>query len=1569
MRVQHTLVWAIGFFVAGTPLLATAQTQIKPRVLLMLDTSTSMLEDFNGNNEGADGSSSYADNLMSRNNMYPGPTVAGTCPPSAPFLGTRSKTFAGKAAITNVINGSGDISWGLERYSGTQCAVVDTTTPVNGFFNGNTDGCNRRQDCRTGFGGQCQNNHCTCGGAGDCFSNICDGDGNCGCASGADCTSGVCAAGVCGCGTDNDCPSGTFCDTTGTHTCFIDNNLCDGNYTDTDQRSPTHTCANRAAQPIDYGGDCGTNTGATGSALCATIQTCNSDADCGPTGPIASPGGSLFATGGQCQVLGNGPTKVCVCNNSNDCPKTGGTNMFTCQNYPAPTPTPMPAPGKVCTYHNQCVEGGTGSSTAITGGGGVILIDPRTATSTAVLPWVDNVEDLRAATLNPELRANGFTPLAGAARTATVWYNDIKGNVRDPQILCRPYVLVQITDGADTCENGITSNEDNYGPVAAAAGFVNATIDGANVSNKVYVIGLAVGGLQNELDAMARAGGTGKARLANSQADVESALADIVASSVLFEKCNYIDDDCNSIIDDPYTDVNASTQCNNGAVGHCGYSGKFKCSTDQLSEACGPATCRHGRGISLTKVGSTMTLSGVSGFVNAAFPAGDVGASITIVSSRQPGNRGTFPITAVGGGGTTVSFTNGTGVVENIPSTQIGYELYCASQVICRQGSGTSINFAAGSATLNGVTGFTTAADKGHSLTLNGASVPFNNGTFVIVSATANSVTFTNPNGGNENDVVGFSYNCNDPSCRFGSSANFNNKTANTIDLINVSGFSGADVNSTLTIAAANQAANVGNFVIQAVNAAGTVVTLKNSNGATENVNAVSWSVYCANAETLGGCNNFDDDCDGVVDDCEQGVAGSCCSLTCNGVEVCNGLDDDCKNGIDDNPLDAGGVCNAGTGNGVGDCLPGVIQCCTGDPTAGGTCPGHQAGDGLFCVGGNPGYPKASDLCDGTDDDCDGIPNNVLPQACYIDPTATSSPFNPAFAGVGQCRAGTQTCQTVALPTPAPATQFPCPTPFPVGQTCGACPGNNPSPWPAFKPCPNPVPSFSACVGAVGPHQEVCNTLDDDCDGTPDDNVTDSWVGMPCCPTGNLADCTNTDGGTGIGTTCQMGHYQCVAGGQQCVGGVTKSPETCDGVDNDCNGKVDDVPGLGSTCTANGVLNGGACHAAFICVVGSPGMCDGVPCPNGLTCDQQGTPGVEVCNGIDDDCDGIVDNPTEVAMNDPALMMPCDVPVAPADKPPCMAGTPVCLNGKVECQNAVTPTPNVCGQAATDCTGMQAQNCPPGSMCFQGNCVTPCANNEFPCPGGFVCDFTQDPPLCLPDACAKMNCPSGQNCVVASNGTASCVDPCANVDCGSGFRCQGGACVDDTCRTFGCPDGQVCVGQPAMCADDPCSGITCDSSEYCSSGTCYPLCPTCMKGESCQNGMCQPDVCAGMKCLAGKVCASVNGVGTCVDNMCAGTTCGAEQVCCGGACVNDPCQLVHCPDGITCEIDDQCIASCSSAPKAPPDKIVGAGGGGFACDVGGGARGATHEVDGALWLMALAGLLWWRRRRHAAEVR
>ena len=93
--------------------------------------------------------------------------------------------------------------------------------------------------------------------------------------------------------------------------------------------------------------------------------------------------------------------------------------------------------------------------------------------------------------------------------------------------------------------------------------------------------------------------------------------------------------------------------------------------------------------------------------------------------------------------------------------------------------------------------------------------------------------------------------------------------------------------------------------------------------------------------------------------------------------------------------------------------------------------------------------------------------------------------------------------------------------------------------------------------------------------------------------------------------------------GAPCPSGCTPTgAETCNGVDDDCDGAVDNVPG-----TTDAIIDAcgsfdpkligvGLCHlGARACAAGAYSACG----------DEQG-PTSETCNGYDDDCDGYVDN-------------------------------------------------------------------------------------------------------------------------------------------------------------------------------------------------------------------------------------------------------------------------------------------------------------------------------------------------------
>ena len=139
---------------------------------------------------------------------------------------------------------------------------------------------------------------------------------------------------------------------------------------------------------------------------------------------------------------------------------------------------------------------------------------------------------------------------------------------------------------------------------------------------------------------------------------------------------------------------------------------------------------------------------------------------------------------------------------------------------------------------------------------------------------------------------------------------------------------------------------------------------------------------------------------------------------------------------------------------------------------------------------------------------------------------------------------------------------------------------------------------------------------------------------------------------------------------------------TCDGLDNDCNGKTDEGFSL------NGVPVGGLCQAPGVCgqgVVECNDTGDGVRCSSGPGGSQY-KGGKEKCNGLDDDCNGKTDE--GLTYNGLALGQPC------TGKGECGVGVVECgTDGKVTCSTNPDGSdyqgkPEECDGLDDDCDGI-----------------------------------------------------------------------------------------------------------------------------------------------------------------------------------------------------------------------------------------------------------------------------------------
>lgn len=149
-------------------------------------------------------------------------------------------------------------------------------------------------------------------------------------------------------------------------------------------------------------------------------------------------------------------------------------------------------------------------------------------------------------------------------------------------------------------------------------------------------------------------------------------------------------------------------------------------------------------------------------------------------------------------------------------------------------------------------------------------------------------------------------------------------------------------------------------------------------------------------------------------------------------------------------------------------------------------------------------------------------------------------------------------------------------------------------------------------------HAGDASTLDIACgDGQVLKYAGGSWAcsDPTTCPVGTTVECYEGPVGTlGVGE-CGTGAATCNGAGYgDCIGATMPVAESCNDLDDDCDGATDETfPGIGSPCT-NGV---GACEVGggLICPAGSV-VCDAIPLD----------PSPESCNDIDDDCNGIQDD-------------------------------------------------------------------------------------------------------------------------------------------------------------------------------------------------------------------------------------------------------------------------------------------------------------------------------------------------------
>ena len=420
---------------------------------------------------------------------------------------------------------------------------------------------------------------------------------------------------------------------------------------------------------------------------------------------------------------------------------------------------------------------------------------------------------------------------------------------------------------------------------------------------------------------------------------------------------------------------------------------------------------------------------------------------------------------------------------------------------------------------------------------------------------------------------------------------------------------------------------------------------------------------------------------------------------------------------------------------------------------------------------------------------------------------------------------------------------------------------------------------------------ELCNGLDDDCDGDVDEPTAEGGNLINLCNDDNpcsVDTCLGPDGCQQVdleagecidGDACTIGDH-CQEG--QCIG----TPIDCD--DNDpCTD--DSCDGLGGCLYEN---NSADCDDGNECTVADE--CDQGECLGfALECDCKSD--ADCAQFEDDDlCNGTLYCDTATLPYQCRVAAETVVACPPFEGESAKCNEATCNQLTGECEALASPNGKLCddGNGCTvaasclegQCQGGQQVNCNDGNSCTDDGCdeADGCTNtpNTASCEDGDVCTAG--------DTCEEGICKAGK--AVDCNDSSPCtIDSCEPAS-GCLHAPSAGACNDGNA----CTDGDHCDG--GECTFD--TLVVCDDNNFCTTDSCDPGggCAYKLNSAPCDDS----DLCTtGDHCHLGECIGS--GYLPCDDgNPCTDDACEAESGC-GFTPNSDPCS-----DGTDCTVGDQC---------------------------------------------------------------